>query len=285
MCAAGESDDPRGADADRIVRVVERVREAGLDPRVLGAWRSWLSALASDAEAALAAAMAYSSLGDDARNAWLDALEADAASVDVPKIALYAPLLAVEADGARRARMTDALSGGDDANAAFVGDFASDAASDSSREGASNRSGAPSRPIEALAGTTASGDSVCVILLPVYLDFVEMLVCRYHPDTGIVSAHHDPLRHASDAPRASEREVEEGVLLRPAPLRMVVEDLAHAVVADRREGRDAPPEVMRFSHLFVPDLDRDPMRDPIHDPVHDPARDPMRDSKPDADAS
>ena len=277
MCAAGESDDPRGADADRIVRVVERVREAGLDPRVLGAWRSWLSALASDAEAALAAAMAYSSLGDDARNAWLDALEADAAAVDVPKIALYAPLLAVEADAARRARMTEALSGGDDANAAFVGDFASD----SSREGgASNRSGAPSRPIEALAGTTASGDSVCVILLPVYLDFVEMLVCRYHPDTGIVSAHHDPLRHASDAPRASEREVEEGVLLRPAPLRMVVEDLAHAVVADRREGRDAPPEVMRFSHLFVPDLDHDP----THEPMHDPARDPMRDSKPDADA-
>jgi hypothetical protein len=107
MCAAGESDDPRGADADRIVRVVERVREAGLDPRVLGAWRSWLSALASDAEAALAAAMAYSSLGDDARNAWLDALEADAAAVDVPKIALYAPLLAVEADAARRARMTE----------------------------------------------------------------------------------------------------------------------------------------------------------------------------------
>ena len=33
-----------------------------LDPRVRTAWRSWLSALATDAEAAMAAALAYESL-------------------------------------------------------------------------------------------------------------------------------------------------------------------------------------------------------------------------------
>src|SRR4051812_18946466 len=180
MCAAGERDDPR-SDADRIVRVVEQVRDGVVDPRVVAAWRSWLGALATDAEAAIAAAMAYSSLGDDARDAWLDALEADAAAVDVPKIALYAPLLAVEADSPRRDRMTVAM-----------GDGATPGP----------------RTVEALRGTTSSGDCVCVILSPLYLHFVEMLVCRYRPDEGIVAAHHDPLRHENDAPQASEREVE-----------------------------------------------------------------------------
>jgi hypothetical protein len=227
MGAAGDNDDSRSADAERIVRVVERVRQEGaIEPRVLAAWRSWLSALASDAEAAIAAALAYSSLGDDARRAWLDALDADASAVDVPRIALYAPLLAVEADAGLRARISDAIG---------------------APEG-------PSRATEALRGETAGGDCICVILSPVYLDFVEMLVCRYRPEEGIVSAHHDPLRHVTDAPRASEREIEAGVELSPVELRLVVEELAHAVVADRREGRDAPEALAHFSHLFVPDL-------------------------------
>jgi len=236
--APRDSDDSRSADAERIVQVVEQVcearegREAALDPRVMAAWRTWLGALATDAEAAIAAAMAYSSLGDEARDAWLDALEVDAAGVAVPAVALYAPLLAVEVDAARRDRMTKAI------GARAPGDTA--------------------RVVEALRGTTTSGDCVCVILSPLYLSFVEMLVCRYRPDEGIVSAHHDPLRHADDAPQASEREVEAGVDLHPVPLRLVIEELAHAVVADRREGRDAPPELARFSHLFAPDLGPEP---------------------------
>ena len=230
--APRDSDDSRAAGAERIVRVVERVREGALDPRVLAAWRSWLGALATDAEAAIAAAMAYSSLGDEARDAWLDALEADASAVAVPTVALYAPLLAVEVDGPRRDRMTQAIGAREPGDAV--------------------------RTVEALRGTTSSGDCVCVILSPLYLSFVEMLVCRYRPDEGIVSAHHDPLRHADDAPQASEREVEAGVELHPVPLRLVIEELAHAVVADRREGRDAPPELARFSHLFAPDLGPEP---------------------------
>src|SRR5579872_3215573 len=68
---------------------------ADLDPRVHSAWRTWLSALAADAEAAMAAALAYESLPTEARDAWLDALEGDAPTLDVPAVALYAPLLAV----------------------------------------------------------------------------------------------------------------------------------------------------------------------------------------------
>ena len=72
------------------------------DPPLPG---DWLAALAKDASAATAAALAYQSLPADGRDAWLDALDADAADVGVPKVALYAPLLGVEQDEGRRARI------------------------------------------------------------------------------------------------------------------------------------------------------------------------------------
>ena len=71
---------------------------AGVDPRVVAAWCEWLDALATDAEAALAAAMAYKALDSSARDLWLSALEQDADRVRVPRIAMYAPLLSVESD-------------------------------------------------------------------------------------------------------------------------------------------------------------------------------------------
>ena len=45
-----------------------------------------------------------------------------------------------------------------------------------------------------------------------------------------------------------------GVTMIEAPLPQVVEELAHAVVADRRAGRAAPPALMRYIDLFAPDL-------------------------------
>src|SRR5580704_10611048 len=67
------------------------------DPRLRSAWRTWLSALAFDAEAAIAAAFVYESLPPEGRDAWLDAVAMDIEDkrVDVPAIAVYAPLLAV----------------------------------------------------------------------------------------------------------------------------------------------------------------------------------------------
>src|ERR1019366_8955045 len=73
------------------------------------AWRCWLEALATDADAALAAALAYESLDDAGRHGWLDALQEDAPRLSVPPMALYAPLLAVERDEARRTRIVSAL--------------------------------------------------------------------------------------------------------------------------------------------------------------------------------
>ncbi|HKO52585.1 MAG TPA: hypothetical protein VJV79_32985, partial [Polyangiaceae bacterium] len=45
--------------------------EGRTDPRVLDAWCEWLGALATDAEAALAAAIAYRELDGGARDRWL----------------------------------------------------------------------------------------------------------------------------------------------------------------------------------------------------------------------
>ena len=81
----------------------------GVERRVFDAWCVWLDALATDAEAALAAAMAYKELDGPARDTWLGALEQDRERVGVPRIAVYAPLLAVESDPERRHRIHTAI--------------------------------------------------------------------------------------------------------------------------------------------------------------------------------
>jgi hypothetical protein len=108
---------------------------------------------------------------------------------------------------------------------------------------------------QALRGKTREGDTVCAIAIPLYLDFVELLVCRYDVDRGVFSAYHEPFRNASQVSSSVESSLEEAVALSPAPLRDAIEELAHAVVADRRAGRTPPEALARFSHLFGPDLE------------------------------
>lgn len=200
------------------VRLAASERVTSVDPRAHAAWRTWLGALAHDPDAVTAAALAYESLGPEAREAWLDALEADALEVEVPEVALFAPLLAVEHDEERRLRI------------------------------ATHVVGAPrkSTPPRALVGTSGAS-RICVIVSSLYLDFVELLTCRYDPDHGVEEARHDWLVHAKvleDLPR------DLGTKLVEHPLAHVVEDLAHAVVADRRAGRSAPEDLLRFVDLF-----------------------------------
>ncbi len=200
------------------VRLAASERVRSIDPRAHAAWRTWLSALAHDPDAVTAAALAYESLQPDGRDAWLEALEADAADVGIPEVALFAPLLAVEHDDERRLRI------------------------------ASHVTGAPRRstPPRALVGTIG-GLSVCVIVSPLYLDFVELLTCKYDPDHGIHEAKHDWLVHAR---RLEDLQRELGTKLSERPLAHVVEELAHAVVADRRAGRPAPEDLLRYIDLF-----------------------------------
>ncbi len=193
--------------------------EVGGVPGGTAAWRSWLIALASDADAALAAALAYEALDDLGRRAWLDALEEDAPSLEVPPIALYAPLLAVETNVDRRARIEQA-----------VGETTFD------------------RSIRALVGGQEH-ERVCVISVPLYLSFVEVLVCRYSQEGGVIAAHHEPLRHRDDVNQLAIN-FPEGEKLAPASIRCVIDELAHAVLADKREGRQSPEPLAAFAHLF-----------------------------------
>ncbi|MFO0677601.1 MAG: hypothetical protein U0169_13785 [Polyangiaceae bacterium] len=86
---------------------------------------------------------------------------------------------------------------------------------------------------------------MCALLAPMYLDFVQVLTCVYRPDSGVSAAYHDPLRSRAEAPKDGGRPVE-GAVLEKTPLRVVVEELAHAIVADRRERRDPPVVLERF---------------------------------------
>jgi hypothetical protein len=198
-------------------------------PHIREAWRTWLSALGTDAEAAMAAALAYESLPPEARDAWLDALRADGVEIDVPAIALYAPLLAVESDPARRTRIESAIS--------------------ADRHESRDTTVAPAH---ALRGVGPDGTHACVLVAPVYLDFVQVLSCRYTPAGGFIAVHHDPLRHFGDVPPI--RDVD-GVSVEPTPLRVVVEELAHAILADKREQRQTPAALAAVAHLFAPEFD------------------------------
>jgi hypothetical protein len=193
------------------------------DARLDRAWRRWLARLATDAEAALGAALAYESLSAGARDAWIEALEADMRDLEVPALALYAPLLSVEADASRRARMESALA--------------------SAPEGAAIERVAA----HALRGVAPDGTHACIVAAPLYLAFVQVLWCRYRPRAGVLSVRHDPIRHVRNVADLGEVD---GIAVEPAPLHLVVEELAHAILADQRGKRPPSAALASFIHLF-----------------------------------
>lgn len=203
---------------------------ARLDPRIHAAWREWLRALATDAEAAIAAGYVYDTLTPEAREAWLDALAEDGPKLTVPRVAVYAPLLAVETDMARRQRMKVAM--GDD-----LGDHAP--------------------CTRALRGIAEDGGRLVALVRPLYLTFVQVLSCRYHPDEGFVWARHDPIVQNADSP--GDGASLDDVALEPTPLKPVIEELAHAVLAQRRRGETLPEPLVIFADLFNADFDAEPL--------------------------
>jgi hypothetical protein len=195
------------------------------DARLLDAWCEWLDALATDAEAALAAAMAYKELDGAARYEWLAALEQDAHRLNVPRIAVYAPLLAVEADPERRALIMAAIGPRD------VGDM-------------------PRAAATALCGMEPCGLRVAMLVAPLYLDFVQVLACGYRPGSGFEWVKHDPIVHRQAAPGPGARVG--AVVLESIPLKPLVDELAHAIVAHTRTGRAIPEPLRMFADLFAP---------------------------------
>lgn len=197
---------------------------SGVEPRVMAAWRAWLTALSTDAEAAIAAAMAYEALDGDGRTRWLDALDLDALELDVPRVAVYAPLLAVEDDADRRDRIHAALADGPEPSA--------------------------TQARRAFRGTAPDGDRIAVLVVPVYLEFVQVITCRFRPSEGFAWARRESLMHADQAPRDVTRV--DDVSLERTPIDPVVEEIAHAVVAHRRSGRPLPDALHALVDLLAP---------------------------------
>jgi hypothetical protein len=193
-----------------------------------------LRALATDADAAIAAAHVYRDLDPAARDAWLDALGEDSPELSVPKVAIYAPLLAVESDPSRRARMEHAI-------------------------GSDLGLGVAPRRVRALRGIARDGARVVALVSPLYLQFVEVLWCRYIVDEGFVWVRHDVLVADHDAP--GDGQSHDGVHMEATPITPVIEELAHAVLAQRRLGRELPASLHLFAHLFDarPDEDAQPL--------------------------
>jgi hypothetical protein len=207
------------ADPDR------RAGSPRAEPRLVEAWREWLRGLATNAEAALAAAHLYRGLPAPARDDWLSALEQDAETLSVPKFAVYAPLLSVESDPERRQRIHRAIGPVDAAS--------------------------PSVAAEALAGRGQQGLRVALLISPLYLDFVQVLACAYRPEVGFDWVRHDPIVARRQAPGHGDRF--EGALLERTSLGLVIDELAHAVLAQRRRERELPEALRVFADLFRPD--------------------------------
>jgi hypothetical protein len=214
---------PLPSGADRLLTPTAIVPQG--DERHVSAWCEWLGALATDAEAALATAIAYRDLNPAGRDYWLAVLEQDEKRLDVPKIALYAPLLAVESDPARRHRISVAM-------------------------GPTELDATPRFAARGLTGVALDGSRVAVLITPLYLDFAQVVACGYRAHSGFTWVRHDPIVLVRGVPQAGDRV--EGVLLETTPLKTLIDDLALAVLAHRRGGRELPEALRMFADLFGP---------------------------------
>ena len=143
----------------------------------------------------------------------------------MPTIALYAPLLSVESDPVRRQRIAQKI---DPSDAEATPRFAA----------------------RALAGIGADGTRVAVLVVPLYLDFTQVVACGYGKNSGFSWVRHDPIVLGERAPRSGD--TVGGVCVEAAPLKTLIDDLALAILAHRREGREIPEALRVFADMFGP---------------------------------
>lgn len=194
------------------------------DGRSTAVWRQWLLSMANDAEAALAAAIAYREMDDEGRERWLASLRLDAPAVKVPAIALYAPLLAVEDDEERRERLLSAM--GEDEDQAR-----------------------PQGVKHALVGEDTKGTRVMVVASPLYLDFFQVLACGVR-DGVFLWVRHDPITSKQNVPLSGD--VLESARLEATPVKAVLDDLAVAVLSHQRTGEPLPDALQVLGDLLGP---------------------------------
>ena len=107
-----------------------------------------------------------------------------------------------------------------------------------------------------------------LLVHPLYLDFVEILACTLDGDAGFADVQHNPLCRAKEAPndggvirlgadgrpREANAESDDDTVieLEEIPIELIIEELAHAIVAHRRNNDLTPPALSRFVDLFTP---------------------------------
>jgi hypothetical protein len=203
-----------GLDEDRRSPLPEVSLAGDADERARAVWIAWLESMARDPEVAMAAAMAYRELSDDGRDRWLHSLAADLRSTNIPPVAVFGPLLGVEDDLERRRFLLDQVE----------------------REPGHDDSGVH----RALLGTGARGETVVVLVLPLYLDFVQVLACTL-ADDRFVDVRHDPIALTADAPREFGRF--NGARLEPVSLKAALDLVAAAILRHKRENLAIPDAV------------------------------------------
>jgi hypothetical protein len=179
--------------------------------------------LTSEPDAALAAAEVYARLNESERDVWLQALERDVALLGVPPVAAFAPLLAVEADSVRRSAIARALDGSRDVELCT--------------------------PTRALIGDHGR-ERIAILVSPLYLDFVQVVACRYQTAERFVWVKQDPIMRTAQAPLAGD--LVDGVRLGEVAVSLVVDELAETVVALQRKGERLPDELRWRSDWFSP---------------------------------
>lgn len=217
----------------------EPARSSEAAPRVQRVWHEWLATLARDPEAAYAAALAYRQLDGTEREQWLAALEGDTQHLSIPKVAMYAPLLAVESDRARRRRMEVAIR-------QCAWDSRSLPESDARRESATHRG---------LTAWLPSGERLAILIGPLYLGFVQVLACSYVPGRRFLWVRHDPIARSEHTLGPGSRF--EGVTLQDEPINALIDDLAVTIVAHRREQLPLPEALASFADWFGPNRFRE----------------------------
>jgi hypothetical protein len=176
------------------------------------AFRALVRQIAVDADAALGFASAYGEMSDEARDAQIAVLEHEAKSLRLPREGLFAPLLAVENDPKRRARLVAALRGQSNLRDGTVRAF-----------------------------YTQETPARIVLLSVAYLDFATGVVAEVAP----LRATRIPLMRVDQASAVL------GCGLVPCALDEAVDHLAHAVVAHRDSLEEAAC-LMPYLELFAP---------------------------------
>lgn len=188
----------------------------GSDDVARAAWSRWLRLLSHDEDAALGASLAFADLAAHDRDTWLDALDRELMSADHAAYA-YAPLLAVEEDPSRRARMLARLL---------------------------RRAPASREPVVHVAGRVPYR---AIVALSVYVPYVAVVGIVFDAQ-GVHEFVTEPLCHEEGIAERVASFV--GQPSARWAFRDFVDELALSIIAHRRRGSPFPPGLADYSALF-----------------------------------